>query len=120
MSEKNFNLLILLSLKSICSFKKCYIMNHKTILLLASLFVVGIACKIIVRPRLYVHWPLFLLAQKEVFLTRSMEMMLIGISPVPVHGLQVSGLVFFGIYMRIQRIICGKLQLKTILKRFFL
>ena len=107
-------------------------MKHKTILLLASLFVVGIACKqfdrefsvipilIIVRPRLYVHWPLFLLAQKEVFLTRSMEMMLIGISPVPVHGLQVSGLVFFGIYMRIQRIICGKLQLKTILKRFFL
>ena len=45
MSEKNFNLLILLSLKSICSFKKCYIMKHKTILLLASLFVVGIACK---------------------------------------------------------------------------
>ena len=36
-------------------------------------------------------------------LTRSMEMMLIGISLVPVHGLQVSGLVFFGIYMRIQK-----------------
>ena len=130
MSEKNFNLLILLSLKSICSFKKCYIMKHKTILLLASLFVVGIACKQFDREfsvntnidycEAQALRTLAIVPQKEVFLTRSMEMMLIGISPVPVHGLQVSGLVFFGIYMRIQRIICGKLQLKTILKRFFL
>ena len=107
-------------------------MKHKTILLLASLFVVGIACKqfdqefsVNTNIDYCEAQALRTLAivpsgSEEVFLTRSMEMMLIGISPVPVHGLQVSGLVFFGIYMRIQRIICGKLQLKTILKRFFL
>jgi len=63
-------------------------MKHKTILLLASLFVVGIACKQFNR-EFSVNTNIdyceaqaftyighcFLLAQKEVFLTRSMEMM---------------------------------------------
>ena len=107
-------------------------MKHKTILLLASLFVVGIACKQFDR-EFSVNTNI---DYCEAQALRTLAIVPSGsgggipnsidgddvncISPVPVHGLQVSGLVFFGIYMRIQRIICGKLQLKTILKRFFL
>ena len=104
-------------------------MKHKTILLLASLFVVGIACKQFDR-EFSVNTNIDYCEAQALRTLAIVPSGSEGGIPNSIDGDDVnwhftspgswtSGF-WPGIYMRIQRIICGKLQLKTILKRFFL